>query len=108
MSFVRSLWGSTPWSCATSSPTESSTLRCWRSRASRAFGSVLALSPKSRSKITRGLFWVGSGVFRPFQLIVFVYGQANPVSHAPAVSPDSIASSSEASCVCLPVSCARI
>jgi hypothetical protein len=69
---------------------------------------VLALSPKSRSKITRGLFCVGSGVFWLFQLIVFVYGHANPVSHAPVVSLDSIPSSSDATCVCLPVSCARI
>ena len=57
---------------------------------SRAFASVLVLSPNSRSNTTRGLFCVGSGVFWLFQLIVFVYGQANPVSHAPAVSPDSI------------------
>ena len=59
----RSLCGSAPCRCATSSLTESSTLRCWRSRASRTFGSVLLLSPNSRSNTTRGLFCVGSGVF---------------------------------------------
>ena len=100
--------GSAPCRCATSSLTESSTLRCWRSRASRTLGSVLPLSPNSRSNTTRGLFCVGSGVFWLFQLIVLVYGHAKPVSQAPVVSLDSIASSSDASCVCLPVSCARI
>jgi hypothetical protein len=33
---------------------------------------VLVLSPNSRSKTTRGLFCVGSGVFWLFQLIVLV------------------------------------
>ena len=69
---------------------------------------MLPLSPNSRSKTTRGLCCVGSGVFWLFQEIVFVYGQANPVSQAPAVSLDSIASSSDASCVSFPISCARI
>src|SRR6185312_12282929 len=92
----------------TSAVTESSTLFCCCRRASLALALVLPLSPNSRSNNTRGLFCVGSGVPALFQEIVLVYGQANPVSQAPAVSPFSIASSSEASCVCLPVSCARI
>ena len=54
---------SAPCRCATSSLTESSTLRCCRIRASRTFGSVLPLSPNSRSNTARGLFCVGSGVF---------------------------------------------
>ena len=77
-------------------------------RASRAFGSVLPLSPNRRSNTTRGLFCANRGVLALFQEIVLVYAQAKPMSQAPAVSPDSMASSSEASCVCLPVSCARI
>jgi hypothetical protein len=40
--------------------------------------------------------------------MVLVYAQAKPTSQAPAVSPDSIASSSDANCVCLPISRAAI
>src|SRR6185295_885810 len=50
----------------------------------------------------------GSGVLALRHEIVFVYAQAKPTSQAPAVSPDSIASSSDASCVCLPISRAAI
>ena len=91
-----------------SRPTASRTLRSSRSRARRAFGSVLTLSPNSLSKITRGSFCVGSGVLALFHDSVLVYAHAKPVSHAPAVSPDSIASSSEPNCVYLPNSSARI
>src|SRR6516225_5711420 len=77
-------------------------------RASRVLESVLPISPNIRSNTTRGLFWVTRGVLALFQEIVLVYGQAKPTSQAPAVSPFSIASSSDASCVCLPVSSARI
>ena len=37
-------------------------LRSVRMRSRRAAGSVLRLSPKSRSKTARGLFSMGSGV----------------------------------------------
>ena len=71
-SFVRSLCGSAALQVRDLLATESSTLRCWRSRVSRTSGSVLVLSPNRRSNTTRGLFCVGSGVLRLFQLIVFV------------------------------------
>ena len=52
--------------------TESSRLLSCRMRALRAFGSVLPLSPNSRSNTTRGLFSVGSGVFALRHEMVFV------------------------------------
>ena len=56
----------------TSSVTESSMLRSCCIRARRAFGSVLPLSPNSRSNTTRGLFSIGSGVVALRQEMVFV------------------------------------
>ena len=44
-------------------------------RARRAAASVVPLPPKSRSKTTRGLFSIGSGVVSLSQLRVFAYTQ---------------------------------
>ena len=52
--------------------TESSKLASFSSRAFRTAGSVLPLSPKSRSNTARGLFSMGSGVVSFAQEIVFV------------------------------------
>src|SRR4030095_8894832 len=62
--------------------TESSTLLSCLIRASRAFASVLPLSPNRRSNTTRGLFSVGSGVFALRHEMVVVYAQAK--AHAAA------------------------
>src|SRR5687767_4654848 len=77
-------------------------------RARRTFGFVLPLSPKSRSKTARGLFCVGNGVLALLHEMVLVYAHAKPVSQAPAISLDSMASSSDANCVSLRIFCARI
>ena len=68
-------------------------------RASLTAGSVLPLSPNSRSKTTRGLFSIGSGVVGVRHEIVLVYAQLKPASHEPAKSRPSSASSSDESCV---------
>ena len=51
-------------------------LRSSAMRALRTAGSVLPLSPNSRSKTTRGLFSIGSGVVGLRHEMVFVYAQA--------------------------------
>ena len=73
-------------------------------RASRAAGSVPPVSPSNRSKTVRGLVSIGSGVVALRQQIVLVYAQVYPPPQVPTSSPDSRASSSDASCVCRPVS----
>src|SRR5215467_15909843 len=108
VNLVRSVAGRAPPRREASWVTESRILFCSRVRAARSFGSVLLVSENSRSKTSLGLFCVGRGVLGPVQLRVLVYGHAYPVSQLPAVSPDSIANSSDASWVCLPTSCARI
>ena len=51
-------------------------LRSSAMRVRRTTGSVLPLSPNSRSKTTRGSFSMGSGVVGLRQEIVLVYAQA--------------------------------
>ena len=75
----------------------------WR-RAARATGSVLPLVPKSRSNTARGSRSTGSGVVGLRHEMVFVYAQLDPPSHVPSIAFDSIPSSSEVNCVCLPSS----
>ncbi len=53
------------------SVTESSRLRSFRMRASRALRSVLPPSPNSRSNTTRGLCSIGSGVVGELHAMVF-------------------------------------
>jgi len=66
------------------------------------------LALRDNVEMVTGLISTGSGVVGPRHDSVLVYAHAKPVSHAPAVSPDSIASSSEPNCVYLPNSSARI
>ena len=82
---------------ATRSMTESSKLPSLRRRARRTAGSVLPLSPNIRSKTTRGLFSMGSGVDSLLHAIVLVYAQLYPVSQLPASVGSSSPISSEAS-----------
>ena len=67
--------------------------------AARVFGSVVPLSPNSRSNTRRGLFSIGSGCVAVRQAMVFVYA-------LPVVSMPSTPSSSDASSVWRPNSCA--
>ena len=84
-------------------------LRCAARRARRAAGSVLSLSPKSRSKTARGLCSIGSGVDPLAQAIVYENAQLKPpLSHEPAKLAPSRPSSSEATGVWRPSSRAAI
>ena len=77
MSFVRSLCGSAPSRCATSSRHGiEDALLLHACDPAALSGPVLPLSPNSRSNTRRGLFCVGSGVLALFQLMVLVYGHA--------------------------------
>ena len=79
-------------------------LRSSSRRARRTAGSVLPLSPKRRSKTTRGSFSIGRGVVGDRHEMVLVYAQLNPASHEPAKSRPSRATSREESSVCWPSS----
>ena len=84
-------------------------LRCSRIRACRAAGSVVSLSPNSRSNTARGLCSIGNGVDELLQEIVYEKAQLKPpLSHDPAKLAPSSPSSSDASGVCRPSSLAAI
>ena len=84
-------------------------LRCSRRRASRAAGSVVSLSPKSRSNTARGLCSIGSGVCESRHAMVYEKAQLNPpLSHEPAKFAPSSPSSRDASGVWRPSSRAAI
>jgi hypothetical protein len=79
-------------------------LRSWRACAVRC--SFVPPLPNNRSKTTRGLFSVGSGVVGVLHDSVFKYTQLYALSHMPASTLKSIDSSSDGSTVSLPSTCA--
>ena len=65
--------------------------------------------PNIRSKTTRGLISMGSGVVGELHEIVFVYAQLNPLVHAPMYPVKSVvASSSDGNGVSCPICAATI
>ena len=82
--------------------TASRMLRFRRLRACRCAG--VPGTPNSRSKTTRGLVSIGSGVVGEDHEMVFMYEQLNPVSHAPTYEvKSSVANSSEGKTVSWPI-----
>jgi hypothetical protein len=75
-------------------------LRSWRACAMRC--SLVPPLPNNRSKTTRGLFSVGSGVVGVLHDKVFKYTQLYALSHMPASTLRSIESSSDGRTVFCP------